>query len=80
MLSKCANQACSNPFRYFREGKLYLIDSKAQSDKSRVLEYFWLCSSCCQELTIQIDEAYRATVVPKQAIPTSNRFLPTSLT
>lgn len=66
MLSKCANPACSNTFRYFREGKLYLIDSKAQPGKSHVLEYFWLCSVCCQEMTIQIDGDHAVTVFRKQ--------------
>lgn len=62
MLSKCANPACSNSFRYFREGKLYLIDSRARSSESRVLEYFWLCSGCCREMTIEIDHGHAVTV------------------
>lgn len=62
MLSKCANPVCSNIFRYFREGKLYLVDSKTQSSKSRVLEYFWLCSSCCREMTIRIDDDRAVTI------------------
>ena len=68
MLSKCANPACSNTFRYFREGKLYLIDAKEQPGKSRVLEYFWLCSSCCQDMTIQIDGGHAVTVFRKQTM------------
>jgi hypothetical protein len=67
MLSKCANPACSTPFRYLSEGKLYLIDSKAASvrhDSQATLKYagkpctyayLWLCSSCCRDMTIQID-------------------------
>lgn len=68
VLSKCANPACFNTFRYFREGKLYVIDAKAQSSKSRALEYFWLCSSCCQDMTIEIDDDHAVTVFRKQAI------------
>ena len=76
MLSKCANPVCSNTFRYFHEGKLYLIDFKAGSgrsrsltdsectSKSRALEYLWLCSSCCRNMTIQIHEGCAITVVP----------------
>jgi len=68
MLSKCASPACSNPFRYLHEGKLYLIESKASSDgrerptnakfasRSRALEFAWLCSSCCRDMTIQNDD------------------------
>ena len=62
MLSKCANPACLNTFRYFHEGKLYLIESK-----QRTLEYFWLCSSCSREMTIQIDDDHAVTVFRKQA-------------
>lgn len=68
VLSKCANPACSNTFRYFREGKLYLIEAKAQSTKSPVLEYFWLCSSCCLEMTIQIDDDHAVAVFYKRTI------------
>jgi len=25
MVSKCANPSCDNPFRYLREGKLFLV-------------------------------------------------------
>jgi hypothetical protein len=69
MLSKCANPACSNTFRYFREGKLYVTEPKARSGHSRVLEYFWLCSTCCRDMTIQIDHGHAVTACPKKAIP-----------
>ena len=68
MLSKCANPSCSNTFRYFREGKLYLIDSKIKSTNSRALEYFWLCSACCQDMTIQMDGDRAVAVLRKQMI------------
>lgn len=67
MLSKCANPACSNVFRYFHEGKLYLVDSKTASTESRALEYFWLCSGCCREMTIEIDHGHAVTVFSKPA-------------
>ena len=67
MLSKCANPVCSNAFRYFHEGKLYLIESKDPSSTSRTLEYFWLCSSCSREMTIQMDDDHAVTVFRKQA-------------
>jgi hypothetical protein len=68
MLSKCASPACSNPFRYLHEGKLYLVESKSSSggrelpaeaklaSRSRALEFAWLCSSCCRYMTIQNDD------------------------
>ena len=78
MLSKCASPGCSTPFRYLHEGKLYLIDRNAASvgcklsgdlryaRKSRGLEYFWLCSSCCSDLTIQVDDDHGVRVVRKR--------------
>jgi hypothetical protein len=79
MLSKCANSACSIAFRYLGEGRLYLIDSKAALarwhnsasglkyvGKLCTYEYFWLCSSCCQEMTIQIDSTFEVKVACKR--------------
>ncbi len=80
MLSKCANPTCSNTFRYLSEGELYLIDSKAGSarhgvraeskyaGKSCIYEYFWLCSSCCRDMTIQIDNNLEVKVARKREI------------
>jgi hypothetical protein len=80
MLSKCANATCSTKFRYLSEGKLYLIDSRAASarfgvrgelkyaGRSCIYEYFWLCSSCCREMTIQIDNC-EVSVVRKRGMP-----------
>jgi hypothetical protein len=67
MLSKCANPACSNTFRYFRDGKLYVSEPNAQSGNC-VLECFWLCSTCCRDMTIQIDDDHAVTVFRKQAM------------
>ncbi len=81
MLSKCANPTCSTTFRYLSEGKLYPIDSKAASvrhgaragskyaGQSCICEYFWLCSSCSRDLTIQIDNNSEISVVRKRGIP-----------
>ena len=73
MLSKCANPACSNTLRYIHEGKLYVMESKcglatAMSEgelpgKFRTIEYAWLCSSCCQDLTVHIDHEGKIRVV-----------------
>jgi hypothetical protein len=86
MLSKCASPACSNPFRYLHEGKLYLIESKASSgrgefsadakfvSRSRALEFAWLCSSCCRYMTIQNDD-HGIRVVHKHEIRSSPEHL-----
>jgi hypothetical protein len=65
MLSKCASPACSNPFRYLHEGKLFLIESEAglAHDKSRTIDYVWLCSSCCRHMTVFIEEEGTVRVV-----------------
>ncbi len=80
MLSKCASPACPTPFRYLHEGKLYLIESKAAlagrklrahanfANESRALEFVWLCSSCCCEMTIQNDD-HGVRVVRKMRDP-----------
>jgi hypothetical protein len=80
MLSKCANPTCSTTFRYLREGKLYLLDPKATSvnrgaraqseheGRPFIYEYFWLCSSCCRDMTIQIDNHFEVSVVRRGEI------------
>jgi hypothetical protein len=77
MLSKCANPACSNAFRYLHEGKLFLIESEAspmgekseaawqKTRKSRAIDYVWLCSSCCRDMTVYTDDEEKLRVVRK---------------
>lgn len=64
MISKCANPACSVPFRYLRDGKLFRMeyDSAQQAhglefgagDKRpvRKVEHFWLCGPCSLAMTL----------------------------
>jgi hypothetical protein len=58
MVRTCANPACSEPFVYFRSGKIYLIDrrkpnslqeSQAQAASD---EYFWLCGKCAGTMRV----------------------------
>jgi len=75
MLDKCANQNCSNTFRYLSDGKLYLIDggwtvanrnrSVRRASESRPPKYAWLCSSCCRHLAIRFDQEVGVVLVPK---------------
>lgn len=81
MLSKCANPACSTTFRYLREGKLFLIESEAgpargrptaalqNPGKARGIDYVWLCSSCCRDLTVSLDDEDKVRVVRKPGGP-----------
>jgi hypothetical protein len=61
MLSKCANPNCTASFRYLHEGKLFRIevpvnfpyqnDPAAKKPPQRT-EFFWLCNSCSQQMTL----------------------------
>lgn len=73
MLSKCANPACSQPFRYLRDGKLFEIETRVGSDPavgerkpSRRVEFFWLCGQCCMELTVINDKEHGVITIPIQ--------------
>jgi hypothetical protein len=49
---KCANPACNVPFRYFRTGKIFMLEANDGDPRSRAdppkrrIEYFWLCGEC----------------------------------
>jgi hypothetical protein len=75
MLSKCANPACSRPFRYLRDGKLFEIETNpsrgdstvGERKSSRRVEFFWLCGQCCTELTVVYDKTQGVITVPISA-------------
>jgi hypothetical protein len=84
MLHKCANPACTVPFRSLREGKLFLAetfpsDLNASFDsnrrKLRRREHFWLCNACCAQFTLRFDAALGMLTVPL-----GNRSTPRYLT
>jgi hypothetical protein len=60
MTAQCANSACAKPFRYFRSGKIYLIDAGAAAILRggagiRDMEYFWLCGECSATMHVTVD-------------------------
>lgn len=75
MLSKCANPLCSASFQYFRQGKVFEVQSNlvhptvitpialTRREPSRV-EHFWLCSDCCGTMTIAVNKKREVSVVP----------------
>ncbi len=77
MVSKCANPACSAPFHYLREGKVFRLEIEERSDpRSQLLptkravghvEYFWLCGSCALILTLRVNDGKVITVPLQQA-------------
>ena len=75
MVSKCANPSCDTVFRYFRGGKIFLVEpapviripvlvsSQAELHLRRTRsEHFWLCEQCCKNMTITFDPDGRALV------------------
>lgn len=63
MLSKCANPECIARFRYLHDGKLFRIDIPSKTDNACIpaeyakkaphrTEFFWLCNSCSQQVTL----------------------------
>jgi hypothetical protein len=58
MTAKCANPSCSEPFHYFRTGKIYLIEmphAKSAVSGKKPPEYFWLCGDCCRSMRVALD-------------------------
>jgi hypothetical protein len=83
MLHKCANPACTVPFRSLREGRLFLAetfpsDLSAGFDGNRRKlhrrEHFWLCGDCCSHYTLRLDSNFGMLTVPLTERP-GPRFL-----
>ena len=57
MLSKCLNPACSTPFHYFRDGRIFhleTVSSSAADGTARRREYFWLCGRCSTTMKVTL--------------------------
>lgn len=75
MLSKCANPACTHPFRYLRDGKLFQMETgvggpRLVGDKKpeHRVEYFWLCSACAPRMTLTYQPGKGVMAVPLQQV------------
>jgi hypothetical protein len=66
MLTKCLNTACTVPFRYLREGRIFHLQLPPRPDSPGPgrREYFWLCGQCSNTLTIVIKDGV-GTVQPR---------------
>jgi len=72
MISKCANPACSVPFHYLRDGKLFRMEYDPQPPATtdltepgrpvRKVEHFWLCGSCSTSMTLVMNKGKVETV------------------
>jgi hypothetical protein len=72
MVSKCANPACPEIFRYLHQGKLFRFEWNLAQDSSsgirdslRHLEFFWLCESCATTMTVVYKKGSGVKAVPK---------------
>jgi hypothetical protein len=62
MVSQCANPACSVPFRYLRDGRLFRFEAGARAEEpvsstkgsSRRARFAWLCNQCCSKVKLVI--------------------------
>lgn len=81
LVTKCANPSCGTLFRYFRGGKLFLLELPPATPKSGPFEpatefckrigdskFFWLCEQCAKDMTI-VSEAGRFIVTHKDNAP-----------
>jgi len=74
MLSKCANPACSVPFLYLRDGKLFRMEydteqqavgpefGEADKRPVRKVEHFWLCGPCSISMTLIMNGGRAQTI------------------
>jgi hypothetical protein len=69
MLDKCANPSCSAVFRSLRDGKVFVTEVEPDyqsgiSGHGLQRQYFWLCNSCCRNMTVTVEKGKMAQVVP----------------
>lgn len=63
MVSQCANPRCSAPFRYLRQGKVFLVEHRNKNGNGNGrqsagrVEFFYLCSDCAQRMTLEREQA-----------------------
>jgi hypothetical protein len=81
MLSKCANPNCKEPFLYLCQGKLFRLEieemdpppAEASSGGTfkkirRRTEYYWLCQTCSQRMTVEYRKGQGVNTVPFSAL------------
>jgi len=77
MISKCSNPACTAHFLYLHEGKLFRVFRNSEDSetpemgvdptvrkRARRVEFFWLCSGCCDRMTIKYEKGEGVVVRP----------------
>jgi len=75
MIVKCANPACSAPFQYLRDGKLFHMDFSSSPHGSKLVgrakpaqrvENYWLCGPCSTSHTV-VMRGGKVKTIPLQA-------------
>jgi len=68
VLHKCANPDCSQPFKYFRHGKLFSFEMESRSgipEKSKTSrKVLWLCGKCVRRMTLKFVKGSGLVAVP----------------
>jgi hypothetical protein len=65
MIARCANPACTTPFRYLHDGKLYVLILRG----CRHPQYVWLCNACSPVMTVVPSEDGKGiAVVPRRPV------------
>lgn len=88
MLSRCANSACGAPFRYLKEGTVYMAEWANEGDACDLTrvpgpmarsrgrrEMFWLCSGCSRKLTLMVDGNHVVTRARDEVPENDGRLL-----
>lgn len=58
MVANCANPRCKEPFRYFRSGKIFSLETEDLDPKCKInlperrIEHFWVCGKCLSVLPL----------------------------
>jgi phage terminase large subunit GpA-like protein len=65
MLGKCANPPCSASFRRLGDGSLFRLEPDLRLRLSTPkTEYFWLCPTCSEVMTLRIDASGTLVTAP----------------
>jgi len=68
MVSKCANPECRAPFLYFSEGKLIVLTRHSPAPARERAEFFWLCSTCSNDVSVEQFLAPSAHLRPRSKV------------
>ena len=80
MITKCANPACSRPFHYLRDGKVFRVDLNEENENlnspylvdgkkaPRRTEHFWLCGACSRTMSLKFNKDTGVNVIEKPLV------------